>query len=108
MAERSEVKHSALHHVGITTGKIDEMVLWYSKVLGMKINFEKVNPAGNLLGVKAAWVTNDKANHRIALIGIPGLPVAETGRPRSSIRGAEGHPLELRPRLEICFAAFGL
>ncbi|WP_149095784.1 VOC family protein [Paenibacillus terrae] len=85
MAERSEVKHSALHHVGITTGKIDEMLLWYSKAIGMKINFEKVNPAGNLPGVKAAWVTNDKANHRIALIEIPGLPVAETGRPRSSI-----------------------
>ncbi|CAM3205807.1 biphenyl-2,3-diol 1,2-dioxygenase [Paenibacillus taichungensis] len=85
MKKNFDIKRSVLHHVGITTGKIDEMILWYSQVLGTKINFEKENPAGNLPGVKGAWITNDKANHRIALIGIPGLQTVGSGTPHSSI-----------------------
>ncbi len=53
-----------LHHVTIKTSRLDEMIDWYSVVIGAKVNFkDKV----------AAWTTNDDANHRIAFLAVPGL-----------------------------------
>lgn len=63
-----------LHHIGLTTGRFEEMVDWYKNVLGMEPVHYSENPAGDIgIEVKALWVTNDEANHRIAIIGIPGL-----------------------------------
>src|SRR6478609_4713068 len=60
----SAVANPALHHVTLKTIKLDEMVDWYGKVVGMKPNYKF--PGG-------AWMTNDEANHRIALLVAPGL-----------------------------------
>ena len=53
-----------LHHVTIKTNRLDEMVRWYGAVIGAECNFR---------GEHLAWMTNDAANHRIALLGSPKL-----------------------------------
>jgi Glyoxalase/Bleomycin resistance protein/Dioxygenase superfamily len=52
-----------LHHVNLKTTQLQAMVDWYMAVVGSKVTFQF--PAG-------AWLTNDAANHRIALLAIPG------------------------------------
>jgi len=53
-----------LHHVTIKTSRLDEMVAWYTLVIGAQVQFKDRN---------AAWMTNDRANHRIAFLAVPGL-----------------------------------
>ena len=52
-----------LHHVNLKTTRLAEMVAWYGQVLGMDVVFQF--PGG-------AWLTNDAANHRLALLAPPG------------------------------------
>lgn len=64
-----------LHHVNFKTMRLQEMIDWYSKVVGVDVNFRF--PGG-------AWVSNDRANHRIAFLAVPRLKddaekVAHTG-----------------------------
>ena len=54
----------ALHHVNLKTTRLQEMLDWYGKVVGLTVNF--LFPGG-------AFATNDRANHRIALLAMPGL-----------------------------------
>lgn len=53
-----------LHHVNFNTNKLQEMIEWYALTLGMKPNFQ--SPV-------AAFLSNDEANHRIAMISTPQL-----------------------------------
>ena len=53
-----------IHHVNLKTTRLDEMVDWYSLTVGLEVNFR------NRL---AAFLTNDAANHRLALLAVPGL-----------------------------------
>lgn len=53
-----------LHHVNLKTTRLQEMVDWYSLTLGMSVNYQF--PGG-------AWLTNDAANHRLAMLAVPGL-----------------------------------
>ncbi|MBA2393359.1 MAG: VOC family protein [Ktedonobacteraceae bacterium] len=53
-----------LHHINLKTTRLQEMIEWYSIVLDMKSTFQF--PGG-------AWLTNDGANHRIALLTSPHL-----------------------------------
>jgi catechol 2,3-dioxygenase len=53
-----------LHHVTIKTSRLDEMVAWYTLVIGAQVQFKDRH---------AAWMTNDGANHRIAFLAVPGL-----------------------------------
>jgi catechol-2,3-dioxygenase len=50
------------HHVNLKTTRPSEMIDWYGKVLGMTVNHQA--PVG-------AWLSNDEANHRLALIAFP-------------------------------------
>jgi catechol-2,3-dioxygenase len=64
-----------LHHVNLKTRRLRELVDWYGTVAGMTPNF--IHEAG-------AWLTNDGANHRLALLAVPGLrddpdKIAHTG-----------------------------
>ena len=52
------------HHTTFTTLRLSEMVTWYEKVAGLTPVFS---------GEHGAWLTNDDANHRIALLSPPGL-----------------------------------
>jgi catechol-2,3-dioxygenase len=51
-----------LHHVNLKTTQLQSMIDWYGAVVGSKVVFQF--PAG-------AWLSNDGANHRIALLALP-------------------------------------
>ena len=53
-----------LHHVTLKTTHLDEMMSWYATVVGMEVTH---------VGEAGAWLTNDGANHRLALLVAPGL-----------------------------------
>ena len=50
--------HPALHHVNLKTTQLDELIKWYGQVVGMHPTF-RYGPV--------AFLTNDGANHRLAL-----------------------------------------
>ena len=67
MSEASEgnaVIRPTLHHINLKTRRLQEMIDWYAIVVGMKPTFQF--PGG-------AWLTNDAANHRLALLTSPQL-----------------------------------
>jgi catechol-2,3-dioxygenase len=53
-----------LHHVNLKTTRMPEMIEWYEKVVAMR----RIHVAD-----VGAWLTNDAANHRLALLAVPGL-----------------------------------
>ncbi len=53
-----------LHHVNLKTTRLDEMIAWYGEVTGLQPNHR---------AQIGAWLTNDAANHRLALLAVPGL-----------------------------------
>ena len=69
MAQNNKARQQPLvaptfHHTTFTTKKLDAMVEWYTTVAGLRPVFH---------GEGGAWLTNDEANHRIALLTPPGL-----------------------------------
>lgn len=58
------VANPVIHHVNLKTTRLAEMIDWYGQVAGLWANFR--SPA-------FAFLTNDGANHRLALIGAGGL-----------------------------------
>lgn len=52
-----------LHHATFMTLDVDAMVRWYELVCGLQPVYYAEH---------AAWLTNDEANHRIALLRLPG------------------------------------
>ena len=53
------IREPTLHHVNLKTIRLQQMIDWYGTVVGARPTFR--NPA-------AAFLTNDDANHRIALL----------------------------------------
>lgn len=53
-----------LHHVNLKTIRLQEMIDWYALVVG-------IEPTHQFEG--GAWLTNDDANHRLALLTVPGM-----------------------------------
>ena len=53
-----------LHHTTFTTLRMEQMVAWYGLVCGLRPVFQSD---------EASWLTNDEANHRIALLRLPGV-----------------------------------
>ncbi len=64
VTENRKVIQPVLHHFNLKTMRLEEMIEWYGIVVGMKANYQF--PGG-------AWLTNDEANHRIALLVSPQL-----------------------------------
>ena len=58
------VAHPTLHHVNLKTTRLKAMIEWYGLVIGTEIAHEFEG---------GAWLTNDAANHRVALLAPPGL-----------------------------------
>ena len=52
------------HHFNLKTTRLQEMIDWYATVVGSEVTFQ---------GPTGAWLTNDDANHRIALLAFPGF-----------------------------------
>jgi catechol 2,3-dioxygenase len=59
-----DLPRPVLHHVNLKTTRTDEMIEWYGTVVGMEVRHRA--PAG-------AWMTNDGANHRLALLTGPAM-----------------------------------
>jgi catechol 2,3-dioxygenase len=53
-----------LHHVNLKTTRLQEMIDWYGQVAGLQ-------PVYGFEG--GAWLSNDSANHRLALLSAPAL-----------------------------------
>lgn len=53
-----------LHHATFLTLKLHEMVAWYESVCGLTPVF---------YSEMGAWLTNDEANHRVALVAHPAI-----------------------------------
>ena len=64
VSEGNAIKRSTLHHFNLKTSRLQEMIDWYATVVGMTSNYQF--PGG-------AWLTNDEANHRLALLVSPQL-----------------------------------
>jgi catechol 2,3-dioxygenase len=61
---RRPITRPVFHHTTFTTLKLDEMVAFYEAVAGLEpVYYSK----------GGAWLTNDEANHRIALLAFPDL-----------------------------------
>lgn len=58
------MRYPILHHINLKTTRLDAMIRWYGEVAGLRVNHRA--PVG-------AWLTNDAANHRLALLALPGL-----------------------------------
>ena len=59
-ADELPVLCPVLHHVNLKTNRLEEMIDWYALVVGMHITFRRHD---------VAFLTNDAANHRLALRG---------------------------------------
>jgi len=72
------IVHPRLQHIGMTTPNIDAMVKWYRTAVGMDLvhrTGSAANTGKDAPALKAAWVTNDEQNHRLAFVELPGLIV---------------------------------
>lgn len=61
---RTGVIAPVMHHVNLKTIRLQVLIDWYGAVVGM-------TPTHQFEG--GAWLTNDAANHRLALLTVPGL-----------------------------------
>ena len=61
----ADIRRARIHHVNFLTTQLEAMIDWYGTVLGMRVQFH----AAGLL----AFLTNDEANHRLALTTTPTL-----------------------------------
>ena len=52
------------HHVTLKTTRKEEMIAWYRLVVGLEPNWN---------GEQGAWMSNDRANHRMALLVTPAI-----------------------------------
>jgi len=52
------------HHFNLKTTRLQEMIDWYGTVVGAEVLFQDG---------QGAWLSNDGANHRIALLAFPGF-----------------------------------
>jgi len=60
----TDVIHPKFHHFNLKTTRLQEMIDWYSLVVGADVLFQDA---------QGAWMSNDEANHRIALLAFPGF-----------------------------------
>lgn len=83
--EQRSIIHPAFHHFGVVTARLEEMIAWYTQVLGMRTQFRSTTGAG-AAAVAFAFVTNDRAHHRLALIAWPGLHDDHDRRPQAKLQ----------------------
>jgi catechol 2,3-dioxygenase len=78
-SEKSVIISPTFHHFGVLTARPEEMMDWYAKVLGMKTNFQSATSG-------IAFLSNDRAHHRMALISWPGLTDDPNKRPHPKLQ----------------------
>ena len=71
------IVHPKLHHYGLITGNLKDMVDWYGKVLGMTVNqHAKIPSIARLMRQGPpfsafSFVSNDEMDHRIVFFEVP-------------------------------------
>src|ERR1700690_1630299 len=78
MPDAAAVIHPKFHHFNLKTTRLQEMIDWYSALIGAEVLFQDA---------VGAWLSNDEANHRIALLAFPGF----TDDPEKDTRTAMHH-----------------
>ena len=81
---RRPITRPKFHHTTFSTLKLDEMVEFYEAIAGLEPVYH---------GSNGAWLTNDEANHRIALLALPDLKEAVDKGPH---RGTAPHRIRVR------------
>ena len=67
------IVHPKLQHYGLITHNLDAMIDWYRKVPGMTVNHRSARPAHRRSPFTGlAFISNDKVNHRIVFLEMPG------------------------------------
>jgi catechol 2,3-dioxygenase len=61
-ARAMAVTHPKFHHTTLRTTRLQEMIDWYTAVTGVEVVYQYDF---------GAWMSNDAANHRIALLAFP-------------------------------------
>jgi catechol 2,3-dioxygenase-like lactoylglutathione lyase family enzyme len=56
------IHRPAFHHVNLKTTQLQAMIDWYCTVVGARVMYQYE---------MGAWLSNDDANHRIALLAFP-------------------------------------
>jgi catechol-2,3-dioxygenase len=56
------VIHPKFHHLNLKTTRLQEMIDWYAVLVGAEVIHQDA---------VGAWLSNDEANHRIALLAFP-------------------------------------
>jgi len=64
MTDTAAVIHPKFHHFNLKTTRLQEMIEWYGTLVGAEVLFRDD---------QGAWLSNDAANHRIALLAFPGF-----------------------------------
>ena len=64
MSDSTAVIHPRFHHFNLKTTRLQEMIDWYGALVGAEVIHQ--DEVG-------AWLSNDQANHRIALLSFPGF-----------------------------------
>ena len=62
MTDTAAVIHPKFHHVNLKTTRLQEMIDFYRTLVGAEVIFQFEG---------GAWLSNDAANHRIALLAFP-------------------------------------
>jgi catechol 2,3-dioxygenase len=86
-----------LHHVNLKTTRRDEMIEWYRVVVGLQVTFR---------GAGAAWLTNDAANHRIALVTGETMRIDLSDDPEKAIHAGLYHTAWEYRSLDALLAAY--
>ena len=73
----STTVHPKLQHFGLVTSKLDAMIDWYRKVLGMTVNHRSESLPGPRRSpwLSSAFLSNDEVNHRIAMFEMADVEV---------------------------------
>jgi catechol 2,3-dioxygenase len=76
-SEQPALIRPTFHHFGIVTAHLEEMLDWYAKVLGM-------TTVQSLHGL--AFLSNDRAHHRLAVISLPVTREDPDSRPHAKLQ----------------------
>jgi catechol 2,3-dioxygenase len=75
--------HPTLHHHGLLTAKLDPMIDWYRKMLGMEVHHRSARPANAGAPFSAmAFLGNNEADRRIVFFEMPEVPTNAERRVR--------------------------
>src|SRR5215467_2010104 len=68
-----DIIRPTLHHFGVETKHLEEMVDWYSKVVGMTTTYSNARGSDPSRLAVAALLSNDRAHHRMSILSPPEL-----------------------------------